>query len=365
MLIEAERRISFEDDAAQIARLRQVLVWLIALAVGLAPVDIALGFLTGSAVFYGVGAVSVGMGCIALVAIGLTRRAQLRAASLTTAGALLTASVILAAILPALTTAMALVPVLAVAMLVTYLSSRAVLVLSVVAVLAIIAIFLIGNLLPPLLAPPPREASILIGTLAVGAASTLTFLLIWHFSARQGIAIRRAREGNQALQQARDDLDRQVRERTADLNMALSDLQARAQAQARLLEENERQRLLMREMSVPVLPISAATMVIPLIGALDTDRLLTLQEQALAAIQNGRARHMLLDITGVPVVDTQVAQGLLSIVRAARMLGTEVVLVGVRPEVAQAVVSLGLDLSGVPTRRSLEDGLAYTRRLAA
>ncbi len=72
--------------------------------------------------------------------------------------------------------------------------------------------------------------------------------------------------------------------------------------------------------------------------------------------------YVLLDITGVPVVDSHVAQGLLNIVHAARLLGAEVALVGVRPEVAQTIVALGLDLRGMPTHQSLQDGIAYTLR---
>jgi len=115
-------------------------------------------------------------------------------------------------------------------------------------------------------------------------------------------------------------------------------------------------------MSVPVLPVSANAIVIPLIGALDSQRLQMIQEQALQAIERSTTRFVLLDITGVPVVDTHVTQGLLSIVQAARLLGAQVVLVGVRPEVAQTIVTLGLDLRGMLTRQSLQDGIAYTLR---
>jgi rsbT co-antagonist protein RsbR len=66
---------------------------------------------------------------------------------------------------------------------------------------------------------------------------------------------------------------------------------------------------------------------------------------------------LLLDITGVPIVDSQVAQGLLTVVQAARLLGAEVVLIGIRPEVAQALVQLGIDLSNVVTNVDLQTAL--------
>jgi rsbT co-antagonist protein RsbR len=95
----------------------------------------------------------------------------------------------------------------------------------------------------------------------------------------------------------------------------------------------------------------------PLIGALDAARLQEMQSQALRAIEQTRADTLLLDITGIPVVDTQVAQGVLSVVRATRLMGADAILVGIRPEVAQTIVSLGLDLRGVRTYADLQTAL--------
>ena len=111
-------------------------------------------------------------------------------------------------------------------------------------------------------------------------------------------------------------------------------------------------------MSVPVLPVSDSTLVMPLVGALDTERLQLLQSQALRAIERSPARTLILDITGVPIVDSQVAQGLLAVVQAARLLGAEVLLVGIRPEVAQAIVALGLNLFGLQTHNDLQSALS-------
>jgi rsbT co-antagonist protein RsbR len=98
---------------------------------------------------------------------------------------------------------------------------------------------------------------------------------------------------------------------------------------------------------------------LPLVGALDSERLALVQEQALRSIEQLSARYLILDITGVPIVDTAVAQGLIQVVQAARLLGSEVVLVGIRPEVAQAVVGLGIHLSDIATRSTLQSGIAY------
>jgi rsbT co-antagonist protein RsbR len=138
---------------------------------------------------------------------------------------------------------------------------------------------------------------------------------------------------------------------------------ARAQAEeakaalSTQLEIVAEQREVIREMSVPVLPVSSSTLVMPLIGALDTARLQEIQQQALEAIERTSARQLLLDVTGVSVIDTHVAQGLLRTVQAGRLLGAGVVLIGVRPEVAQTLVSLGIELSHVQVARDLEAAL--------
>jgi rsbT co-antagonist protein RsbR len=160
------------------------------------------------------------------------------------------------------------------------------------------------------------------------------------------------------LRQTLESLEQRVADRTLDLQRALGEVEARAQTQAHLLAENERQRETIREMSVPVLPVMDSTLVMPLVGALDTERIHLLQEQALRAIERARARTLILDITGVPIVDSQVAQGLIMVVQSARLLGTGVLLVGIRPEVAQTIVGLGLSLEGLQTYSDLQSALS-------
>jgi rsbT co-antagonist protein RsbR len=146
-------------------------------------------------------------------------------------------------------------------------------------------------------------------------------------------------------------------ERTADVQAALKVIRSRADEQARLLAEVERQRTTIRALSIPVIPISASTLVIPLVGALDGERLQMLREQALQALQRTGARYLMLDTTGVPVVDSEVAQGIIAVVQAARLLGAEVVLVGIRPEVAQAIVGLSLNMQGMRAFGDLQSAL--------
>lgn len=159
------------------------------------------------------------------------------------------------------------------------------------------------------------------------------------------------------LRQLLADLEQQVADRTAALETALNEVQARAIEQERLLDENTRQRETIYGLSVPVLPLNTYTLAMPLVGVLDNARLHLVQEQALKALQRSSARYLVLDVTGVPIVDSEVAQGLMAVVQAARLLGTEVVLVGIRPEVAQAIVGLGLDLQGTRTSSDLQTAL--------
>jgi rsbT co-antagonist protein RsbR len=157
------------------------------------------------------------------------------------------------------------------------------------------------------------------------------------------------------IQQRTDDLEAQQ----ARAHAARIEAEAARTAIAEQLETIAEQRNVIREMSVPVLPLSQSALVLPLVGALDSERLGMVQEQSLRSIEQSPARYLILDITGVPVIDTAVALGLIRVVQAARLLGTVVILVGIRPEVAPAVVGLGIQLDDIVTRGTLQSGIAY------
>jgi anti-anti-sigma regulatory factor len=193
----------------------------------------------------------------------------------------------------------------------------------------------------------------------IGVTILLTILLD-RFGTALRDALANSLEREEELNGIRASLETTVAERTSALQTALDDVQARAEEQARLLEEVESQRAMIKDLSVPVIPINASTLVMPLVGALDSTRLRQLREQCLHALEQRAARTLVLDITGVPIVDTQVAQGLLMTVRAARLLGAEVALVGIRPEVAQSIVGLGLELRDVRTFSDLQSALDRT-----
>ncbi|MBL1104184.1 STAS domain-containing protein [Streptomyces sp. 5-8] len=121
----------------------------------------------------------------------------------------------------------------------------------------------------------------------------------------------------------------------------------------------ERQRQQLLEVATPVIKLWEGTVAVPLIGTLDSARSQIVMESLLEAIVDQRARYAILDITGVPTVDSLVAQHLMKTVAAARLMGAECIVSGIRPAIAQTIVQLGIDLGSVLTRASLSDALAY------
>ncbi|MFJ6694251.1 STAS domain-containing protein [Streptomyces sp. NPDC091294] len=121
----------------------------------------------------------------------------------------------------------------------------------------------------------------------------------------------------------------------------------------------DRQRLQLLEVATPVIKLWEGIVAVPLIGTLDSARSQVVMETLLESIVEQQARYAILDITGVPTVDSLVAQHLMKTVAAARLMGAECIVSGIRPAIAQTMVHLGLDLGTVVTRASLADALGY------
>lgn len=113
----------------------------------------------------------------------------------------------------------------------------------------------------------------------------------------------------------------------------------------------------LRELSTPIIPLTDTVMVMPLVGALDSQRAQQVLETLLEGVAAQRAHVVILDITGVPVVDTQVANALLRAAQAVKLLGAQIILTGIRPEVAQTLVGLGVDMTGITTLSTLQNGI--------
>jgi rsbT co-antagonist protein RsbR len=120
----------------------------------------------------------------------------------------------------------------------------------------------------------------------------------------------------------------------------------------------------MLELSTPVVRLWEGIIAVPLVGTLDSARTQLVMEKLLETLVATGAEHAVIDITGVPTVDTEVAQHLLKTVAAARLLGAQCTISGIRPQVAQTIVALGIEFGDIATKASLADALGLALRQA-
>ena len=339
------------NPALDRAHLQQLLAWLTPIIFGFVPLYGGMAIIIGD-LYTGINAAVVFIyGVVLLIA---RRQFRCNHASICIGlicGGLLGAVLVMTLLQPALYPNFAVVPLLVAAILLAYTPGpnlRRIVPCWLVTVL----ITCLGELVPSSTELPTWLLSTLLVS-SLGATAAFVLLLLWQSQQRQTRMLTQLQAAHMTLKQTYSQLEIH----TEALSAALHEVEARAAMQERLLEENSQQARVIRELSVPVLAISDQALIMPLVGALDSTRLVLLQEQALQTLEHTNVRHLILDITGVPVVDTQVAQGLLAVVQAARLLGVEVRLVGVRPEVAQTIVGLGLDLTQMRTYRDLRTAL--------
>ncbi|WP_240766764.1 STAS domain-containing protein [Paraburkholderia flava] len=124
----------------------------------------------------------------------------------------------------------------------------------------------------------------------------------------------------------------------------------------------ERQQQELLDLTTPVVRLWDSIVALPLIGTLDSERTQVVMESLLEAIVDNEAAIAIIDITGVPTVDTLVAQHLLKTVAAARLMGAECIISGIRPQIAQTIVHLGVDLGDVVTKATLAEALKVALR---
>lgn len=117
------------------------------------------------------------------------------------------------------------------------------------------------------------------------------------------------------------------------------------------------QRVALKELTAPLIPVFQQISVMPLVGTIDTERAKFIMENLLQGVIKHRAEVVLIDITGVPVVDTMVAHHIIQAAEAVRLIGAACILVGIRPEIAQTIVNLGIDLKQFPTKSTLYSGI--------
>lgn len=117
------------------------------------------------------------------------------------------------------------------------------------------------------------------------------------------------------------------------------------------------QKIALQELSAPLIPVFDGITVMPLVGTIDTERAKQIMENLLKGAVKHRSEVVLIDITGVPVVDTMVAHHIIQAADAVRLIGAKCMLVGIRPEIAQTIVNLGIDLNQFTTKNNLKKGI--------
>lgn len=193
---------------------------------------------------------------------------------------------------------------------------------------------------------------------AIPGSAGIILLLVWQVHQYLNDALDEARQAHAETESARAALEVQVETRTAELHATVAALREESVRQQALVAELAEQRATLRSLSVPILPLSASTLVVPLIGALDAERLELLSATVLQAAQQRGARRVLLDVTGIPIIDRELADGLIRIIQAGRLLGANVVLIGVRPDVAEGLIATGVDVRSLATAPDLASAFA-------
>jgi anti-anti-sigma regulatory factor len=143
----------------------------------------------------------------------------------------------------------------------------------------------------------------------------------------------------------------------------LEDVRDKNQKLAAQLETIEQQRRAIQELSTPILQLWEGILVLPVIGFVDSVRSQQMMGRLLEEIVERQARHVIIDVTGVAVMDTQTADYFTKIFNSVRLLGAQCLLTGIRPAVAQTLVHIGVQLDQVTTRRNLQQGLRECLRL--
>jgi DNA-binding response OmpR family regulator/anti-anti-sigma regulatory factor len=207
-------------------------------------------------------------------------------------------------------------------------------------------------------AEPPTQAQIeTLGLLASQAAVAVKNALLYAHLDEVTLALRTSNESLEADVAARTEELRHANER---LKLELVERERAERERATLQAEViKAQDIRLAELSTPLIPITDRIMVMPLIGSIDVSRAQQGLEAALQGVQTHRARVVIIDVTGVKLIDGAVASTLMSTASALRLLGAQAVITGIRPELAQTLVALGIDLSAIVTMGTLKSGIGY------
>lgn len=187
--------------------------------------------------------------------------------------------------------------------------------------------------------------------------SYMTSSSIYHFLHHAQESKQEATSLAASLERMNTELEHQVAQRTTALEDTLKQQQLQAQELQTALDQQKVLSETIMTLSLPLLPVRHDVLVVPVIGNIDAPRADHLRHSVLGEVERSHTRAIILDITGVAIVDRFLAETIVGLARAAKLLGAHTVLVGIRPEVAQTIVSLGADLHLLKSAATLQEGL--------
>ncbi|MFL5805204.1 MAG: STAS domain-containing protein [Roseiflexaceae bacterium] len=286
--------------------------------------------------------VGFSFGCVLLLARRMVYHGQVVRSVLLCSGGLLIAALIFVVAQPSLYPILDLVPLLALAVALPYIPRSAVLRLAIACWLTVVVITLLGLFIDFQGAPRPAYMNLLLSGM-IAATAALILLLLWQFSSRLNDTLATVRGSREAL---------------AASNQALAEnnlqLETKVIEQDKLLE-------LVSTLEVPVIDLSDGILLAPIVGHIDSRRATVLTARLLNDADQHRARLVIIDITGVPLMDTMVAQLLVETTAALRLLGCKIALCGISAQVATTLTTLGISLSDVTTVRGPQEAIALNR----
>jgi rsbT co-antagonist protein RsbR len=328
-----------------------------ALAIGVT--EIVLGLISGTRLLI-VGSPLVVIGGLSGVWGHLrSRRHDLAGTALQLCSVLLVVMIASSFVFPALWPMFSVATIMIVIVALPYVTRTALRSLLGAAFIAGILITLLGNFrdTPFGFDTPPRWIIASMTILGIISGMALIILLLWQFSERLQELVGQLRGSNAELELERSQLEVQVATRTADLSATLQTIQQREADLASTLEQLHVNQQTLRAVSAPIIPVLPGVIIAPLIGEIDAARAGVIADHVLAAVEHERARYVILDMTGIPFVDDDIAQGIVEMTEAVRLLGARVLLAGIRPEVAQTMVSRSLELGGTRSYANLREAV--------
>lgn len=204
------------------------------------------------------------------------------------------------------------------------------------------------------IAPFEGDPNILTAGTFILVVAVLTVLFL-----QFGLALRRLHAEALTREQELEQLRASLTATVAELQQALHSGERREAELQQTLAKLGTSQEAVRQLSAPIVPVLPGVLVAPLVGAIDAARADILMANVLGAVEQQRGKTVIFDITGVPIVDTRVAQVLMRTAQAIGLLGAQVILVGVRPEVAQTIVALGVLLDSITTYADLQEAVTH------